>query len=318
MSALTSWPLAVVLFAALDASVGAQALPPIYDKAPIRLAGATTIAEFPKGTFLENLAIGADGTLFVTSYLEGRVYRIDAAGKTSEWTTIDGTIAGIALNPDGSAIVSGWIKGKEPAVFRVGPDGANEILVPLPGAMFPNGVVRLSDGRFLVADSYLGVIWEVDAERRSARIWLQSELLGRADEKNATPAVNGLKVFRGALYASNTARQTLVRVPIVAGAAGTPEVVRQQLGIDDLAFGDSGTLYAAMHVYNSLVGVDANGGIVVLAGLAQGMAGSTAVAVGKPANGASPLYVVTNGGMSLPPQGGVQPAKVIRIDLASQ
>jgi len=303
---------ALALGAIAPASGRAQSLPPIYAGAAIETAEAATVVEFPRGSFLENLAIDPQGTLFVTSYLDGKVYRIDSAGKPGVWASIDGTVAGIALNPDGTAVVSGWIKGKEPAVFLVDRQGRSEVLCTLPGGLFPNGVVRLADQRFLVADSYRGAIWVIDAAARSARIWLEHELLGRADNDNPTPAVNGIKLFGGALYASNTARQTLIKVPVIDGRAGTPAVLLKEIGIDDFDFDAGGRLYGATHVYNSLVRVDPNGAVTVLAGVTQGMAGSTAV-VARPSAAGIELLVTTNGGMSLPPAGGVQPGRVVRL-----
>jgi sugar lactone lactonase YvrE len=318
MPTLKTRLVAVLFLACTHATSWAQSLPPIYDKTPVNLAPTTVIAEFAKGTFLENITADAAGNLFINSHLDGKIYRIDKQGRRSEWATIDGTIAGIALNPDGSALISGWIKGKEPAVFTVDVQGRSELLMRLPDAQFPNGVVRLAAGRYLVADSYRGAIWDVDSVEKSAKVWLEHESLTRADPNNPTPGVNGLKVSGGALYASNTARQLLVRIPIVNGAAGTAQTLMQGIGLDDFAFDDSGVLYGATHVYNSLVRVTPQGAVTVMAGLAQGMAGSTAVAASKPPGTAAALFVVTNGGLSLPPEGGVQTAKVLRIDIAAK
>ena len=71
------------LLAASTASAAAcaQTLPPIYDRTPVEIKSATTVAEFPAGTFLENIAIGEGGTLYVNSYLEGKVYRIGPDGQ---------------------------------------------------------------------------------------------------------------------------------------------------------------------------------------------------------------------------------------------
>ena len=291
----------------------AQGLPPIYDRTPVQTAPATTVAEFGTGEFLENLAIGPGGVLFVNSYQAGKVYRIAADGKPAVWATVEGTIAGIALNPDGSALLSGWVGGKEPAVFAVDPAGRSSVLMRLPGAEFPNGVVRLSADRYLVADSYRGLIWQVDTRRKAAEVWLQHDSLARASTANPTPAVNGLKLHGGVLYASNTARQLLVKVPVVDGRAGALEVVMKNIGIDDFDFDDQGALYGATHVYNSLVRLAPDGTLSVIAGLAQGMAGSTAVAYS--AAGGGQVYVTTNGGVSLPPPGGVQTGKVIRVSV---
>jgi sugar lactone lactonase YvrE len=308
--------LLVLLCASVPAVAWAQSLPPIYERTPVELAPAQTLAEFAKGSFLENIAVDTQGRLFVTSYLDGKVFRVEADGQRSEWAQLPGTIAGIALNPDGSAVVSGWIGGKDPALFAVDAQGRGDVLVRLPEGQFPNGVVRLSPGRFLVADSYRGVIWAVDASTRSATLWLAHESLTRADPNNPTPGVNGLRIWNGALYASNTARQQLLRIPMADGAAGVPEVLRSQVALDDFAFDDQGTLYAATHVYNSLVRITPQGRISVIAGIAQGMAGSTAVAaVPVPGQGLR-LYAVTNGGLSLPPPGGLQPARIVRVDIA--
>lgn len=311
------WFLSVLACTFGAAAIQAQTLPPIYDGAATEAATASAVAEYPLGSFLENIAIGRQGQLFVNSYLEGKVYRIDAQGQRSTWATVDGTIAGIALNPDGSALLSGWVKGKEPAVFSVTAQGRSTVLLTLPGGQFPNGVLRLAAQRFLVADSYKGVIWEVDARARKATVWLEHELLARASTDNPTPAVNGIKLFGGALYASNTAKQLLVRVPIVKGRPGTPEVVKKDIGLDDFDFDRRGNLYGATHVYNSLVRLAPDGQVTVLAGLAQGMAGSTAVAARPTARGVE-LFVTTNGGMSLPPEGGVQTGKVVRVLLPAQ
>jgi hypothetical protein len=313
MTPLPSRLFAILLWACLQTPVLAQSLPPIYDKAPVVLAATTTLAEFPKGTFLENIAADAGGRLFINSHLDGKVYRIDSQGRRSQWASIDGTIAGIALNPDGSALVSGWIKGVEPAVFTIDPQGQSALLMRLPGSQFPNGVVRLGTGRYLLADSYRGAIWAIDSVKKSATIWLEHESLTRADATNPTPAANGVKVFGGALYVSNTARQLLIRIPIVNGAAGTPQTLMRDVGLDDFAFDESGVLYGATHVYNSVVRVTPQGEVSVIAGLAQGMAGSTAVAVVTTRGSGVTVFVVTNGGLSLPPAGGVQTGKVLRI-----
>jgi putative intracellular protease/amidase len=55
-------------------------LPPIFKDTPEEIVNAQTIAEFPVNTFLENIAIDAQGTIFVTSYEEGKIYRSDLGG----------------------------------------------------------------------------------------------------------------------------------------------------------------------------------------------------------------------------------------------
>lgn len=293
--------------------VPAQSLPPIYDRVPVRPAPANTVASFGQGEFLENLAIAPDGTLYVTSYEAGKVYRVSRDGQARLWASVDGTLAGIVLHPDGSVVLSGWVGGKSPALFAVDPDGRSRVALRLPGAQFPNGVLRWGDGVVLVADSYRGVIWRADLTQGRAAVWLEHDSLARASAENPTPAANGIKRHGDAVYVSNTARQWLVRIPVVDGEAGTPEIVQRELGLDDFDFDSAGTLYGATHVYNTVVRRSPSGELTVIAGLPEGMAGSTAVAYS--AAGGGELFVTTNGGVSMPPAGGVQQGRVVRLRL---
>ncbi|MGF1498081.1 MAG: hypothetical protein ACFB8W_14840 [Elainellaceae cyanobacterium] len=46
----------------------ATSLSPIYAETPVELASHRIVASFPANTFLENLAIAPDGTLFITNH----------------------------------------------------------------------------------------------------------------------------------------------------------------------------------------------------------------------------------------------------------
>jgi hypothetical protein len=55
-------------------------LPSIFAESSVDLVPAHQIADFPVNTFLESIAVGADGTLFFTSHLDGKVFWIGADG----------------------------------------------------------------------------------------------------------------------------------------------------------------------------------------------------------------------------------------------
>ena len=55
--------------------------------------------------------------------------------------------------------------------------------------------------------------------------------------------------------------------------------------------------------------------LTIIAEAEQGMAGCTALAFGRGEGDRSSIYVVTNGGMSLPLPTGVEPAKVVKLDV---
>ncbi len=290
-------------------------LPPIFDQTPIAIVPSVLLAEFPVNTFLENIAIDAQGTLFVTSYEDGKLYEINRSGERREFAKVEGKALGLAFDHDGSLLVSGVTSAGVAAIFKVSP-GKVEMLVTIADALFLNGMTHLMDDRYLIADSYLGAIWEFNATQKSAKIWLEHELLDRRSLENPIPAVNGLKIFQGTLYASNTQYQNLVQIPFDSnGNAGTPEIAIKNVNIDDFAFDIHGNLYGTTHIYNSVVQIAPNGTVTTIAAANQGMTGSTALAFGRTEDDRTSIYVTTNGGMSLPPSTGVEPAKVIRLEV---
>jgi sugar lactone lactonase YvrE len=302
-------PLAVALLLSGHAMAAPRARP---------IAGQTVKA-FPPLTFLESIVTTADGSLLVSSYPDGKIYAVDTTGQSHLFAQVDGTIAGLAPECGGSLLVNGWAGGKEPAVYRVSSDGRAALLLKLAGAQFPNGWSHLKGARFLLADSFKGVIWEIDVAKPAARIWLAHELLTRTDEKAPIPGVNGLKIFGHNLYASNGQRQSILRIPVGAdGSPGKPEVFVKDLFIDDFAFDTKGNLYGATHMHNSVVKVSPSGEITTIGDIDSGLAGATAVAFGRGQRDRQAIFVTTNGGMSLPPPGGVQPGRIIRLDVGER
>lgn len=292
-------------------------LPPIFTDTPEEIIPAQTIAEFPINTFLENIAIDRNGEIFVTSFEEGKVYRVAVTGEFREFAKIGGDATGIEFDQQGNLLVAGVTNDKTPAVFQIDRNGNAEPLVTLPDAIFLNGMTYLTSNRYLIADSFKGVIWAVNIIEKTAHLWLQHERLSRsAAEFPPFPAANGLKIYGNTVYVSNTQRQQLIRIPLHQDlTAGIPELFLTNVNLDDFAFDDQGNLYAATHVYNSVVRITPDGQITTVAKAAQGMTGNTALAFGRTLGDRTSVYVTTNGGMSLPPATGVEPAKIVRLEI---
>ncbi|MER3434069.1 MAG: hypothetical protein C4288_11720 [Leptolyngbya sp. ERB_1_1] len=83
-------------------------LPPIFAELPVALVPTHQIANFPANTFLESIAVGVDGTLFFTSHLDGKVFRIGIDGIPIVHATITGKATGLVFTPDGSLLLSAW------------------------------------------------------------------------------------------------------------------------------------------------------------------------------------------------------------------
>ncbi len=290
--------------------------PALFSDTPIALVPARTIAEFPINTFLESIVVTADNALLITSHYEGKIIRIDADGVPTTYATIAGKATGLASTSDGSLLLSGWDEHNTCVVWEIASDGVARVLVSLPDAIFLNGLTHLTDQLYLIADSYLGAIWELNVAQGSVRIWLEHPLLARGNPENAIPAVNGLKIFDNILYASNTQNAQIVRIPIQANhQPGEPDIFVRNANIDDFAFDKAGNIYGTTHVFNSVVKIAPDGGITTIAQVEEGMAGTTAAAFGKAEGDRTYLYVTTNGGMSFPPPSGIEPAKVVCLEV---
>jgi putative intracellular protease/amidase/sugar lactone lactonase YvrE len=292
-----------------------QKLPAIFEHTPEAIAPAKVIAEFPVNTFLENIAISPNGEIYVTSYEEGAIYHVTQRGERNKIANINGNLAGIVIDSSGKVFVSGVLDGT-PTLFQLRSSGVLESVISLPDAIFLNGMTHLQDNRYLIADSYKGVIWDVDIVAKTARIWLQDSLLARSDTSNPFPAINGIKVYHSGLFASNTQRQFLLHIPIMGdNRPGTPKVFLSSVNLDDFALDICGNLYGTTHVYNSVIRISPDKQITTLATAAEGVAGSTAVAFGRTEQDRTCLYVTTNGGMSLPLPQGVESGKVIQLEV---
>lgn len=133
------------------------------------------------------------------------------------------------------------------------------------------------------------------------------------------PGVNGIKVYKDALYLSNTDAKTFLRAAIDRSGASTGEVelVQEKLNVDDFAFDVQGSSYLTTHVFQSVVKLRGDGTRSRIAGAPDDRtcAGSTAAAFGRTDTDRTSLYVTTNGGMSYPVDGEVGPAMLLKIEV---
>ncbi|WP_439381408.1 hypothetical protein [Amycolatopsis lexingtonensis] len=164
-------------------------------------------------------------------------------------------------------------------VWQLRHSGASRLVVPLPADTFPNALVV--DGerdRFLITDSTGGRIWQAPLRGGDASVWSADPALTPAGFFGA----NGMKIHDDAVWASNSDRGTILRIPMNEdGRAGRAEVRATGLeGIDDFDFTGRGTeIFAAINQAGKLVRVSADGTHETLLDAEDGMQGTTAVAV---------------------------------------
>lgn len=292
----------------------ACALPAAAAEPPLERVPSRPVASFPAGTFLESVAVTGTGDLLVAEYVKGDVLRVTPAG-TATIATIPGGATGIALDRDGTAIVTGS-GGDIPSVTVLGPDGKVLSRIPVAGAKFLNGAALLTPGLFLVADSATGQIFEVDVAAKRTRVWLEHDLLRPSAKAPRLPGANGIKVHGGEAYVTNSGQGTLVRVPIdVNCRPGVPRVWLKDIVLDDFALAEDGTLYATTHINDTVVRIGQDGRVATIATAADGVTGSTALAFGRRGEDATQVYVVGDGGAFQKGERPLVPAQVVRLEV---
>ena len=292
---------------------------PDHDGGKFAPIEATTVATWKARAFLENLAIDADGAVFVTVYSHNRVDRYDpATGATTTFAEVPAPPMGLAFDAGGVLWVTGGTLYEGPGfIWRVERDGAVRQWCELPDATFMNGCTMHPNGRTLLAcESSSGHILAIDLGQPGRwDVWLQGDRLRPIVPRY--PGSNGIKIRQGWAWISVSGRRMIgPRADPAGWLRRQLSKLRQRVSCaDDFAFGMSGSLYITTHPEHTLVRLDPSGARTTLAGPEQGMVGSTACAFGRAPGDEKALYVTTDGGFLIPHESGIQDAKLVRMEV---
>ncbi len=277
-----------------------------------------TVATWRAPAFLENLAIDAEGAVFVTVYSHKRVDRYDPATRaTTTFSEVPAPPMGLVFDASDVLWVTGGTLREGPGyIWRVEPSGAVRQWCEVPDATFMNGCTMHPNGRTLLAcESGSGRILAIDLDKPGRwDVWLQGDRIRSLVP--GYPGANGIKIRDGWAWISVSGRRLIARVSFQPdGSAGDIEIAATRLLADDIAFGISGSAYVTTHPEHTLVRLDPSGARTTLAGPEQGMVGSTAYAFGKAPGDEKALYVTTDGGFLIPHESGIQDAKLVRMEV---
>lgn len=276
------------------------------------------VAEWPPGTFAENLAVAPDGGVLVSLHSHHRIDRYDPrSGATVPVVSLDAPVTGLCFGVDGVLWATGGVVGRAPGrVWRIESDGSVTAWTEVANAVFLNGCALAPDGaRLLVCESVTGRVLAVELDRPGWSTWIDDARL--RPERPSVPGANGIAVRGGEVLLSVTDRDELLRVVVNAdGRPGAITVLEDRVRADDFAVAPDGALLIATHPANTVLRIDPTGVRTTVAGPAQGATGATACAFGRAPGDRAAVYVTANGGMSTRPADRWEPATLLRLPCA--
>ncbi|KAL1851665.1 hypothetical protein Daus18300_012474 [Diaporthe australafricana] len=195
-------------------------------------AAASTMRQlwnFTSYVDIENINLRPDGRVLMTTFSNASLYTLDSTSSnpTAELVAAlepSTALTGIISVGNDKFAVIGGIRGSYMYTnetvytcdFSVGPEPAIEVVATLPDAVMLNGMDSLPQNPavVLIADSRVGAVWRVNTTDGDVDIAYQDELLLPPDNATVPIGINGLRVSKGYVYFTNTAKNLFARIAI--------------------------------------------------------------------------------------------------------
>lgn len=308
---------------------------------PLAFPASSTLAQstiqlfnFSSYVDIENSALRPDGHLLLTTFDQGHLYTLNTSGRTHQAQLVAAlpgatALCGItAIDHDEFAIVGG-IRGSysymNETLYAV--DFTHNAIDPIirtvarvPNAVMLNGMASLPTQPHivLIADSRLGCLFRIDTKTGISKIAFKDDTLAAPTNASIPIGINGLKIARGYVYFTNTARGTFSRIPVSADGLefGNVELIATlDMGVsgddwDDFALDANGVAYIAQPDNSiAMIRPDGQQSIVAGGGETNDIIGPTSVQIGT----GGKLYVTTRGGTV---DGVTYSGQVVEVQLA--
>lgn len=305
----------------------------------------TSIHEFTLGTWVENLALRANGQILATLLNTPQVYQVDPDSSSSQPLTLVHTFPsylgclGITeLGLDIFYVVTGNFSftaaGSTPGSYSVwklnmagftagGAPAAATKIADFPQSVFLNGMTVLQPtggDTLMIADSGAGAVWSLNVSTGAVDKIITDPLM--APTSGAIPAIgiNGLKIRNQDLYFSNSDQGLLGKVGLNPdGSAKGPATVilRNAPSSDDFQLDLLENMFVAGNNELGFHGIleDADGPPDVVSNSSL-VVGSTAVEFGRLPTDLSSVYVTTNGGEAqYISKQFTNPGRIVKVDV---
>ena len=217
----------------------------------------------------EGLTVDKHGDVYVTTFAvtapagtPGQLFVFDSRGNLKRQVSIAGSssfLLGLAFHPQTNDLLVLDFGGKQ--VLRVNPNSGNSsVFMTVTGNAGLNALNFDSAGNVYVSDSFQGIIWRTGPRGGAGVAWVQDSLLTTT---GVPPfGANGLQFNSDetSLFVANTGNDTIVRIPVNAGAPGTPVVFTNSVnGADGLFLDGEDNIWVAANQADEIVVINKDG-----------------------------------------------------------
>ncbi|MER7482572.1 hypothetical protein ABTX60_33875 [Streptomyces sp. NPDC126510] len=283
-SALTALAAAALLASAATTTASAAT-------APVSRPHVTAHFDLAAAQQPENIALGADGSAYLTFSFARQIARVGPFGRTQVLAALPAPakadtpnlgkafVGGIAHAHDGTVYVT-YATGTADltGIWAVRPGALPHRIAALPADGLPNGLA-LDDrtGHLYVTDSVHGVVYRASVCGGTATVWAEGDAL----QPSTFAGANGVRLHDGAVWTTNADKGTVLRIPVTArGTAGSVQVRATGMpSIDDFAFTGRGDTLLAARNDNEVDLVRPDGRHTAVLTAADGLRTPTSVAV---------------------------------------
>lgn len=306
-------------------------------------ASVSTLYQFERGSWLENLKFGPFGSILATRLDKPILFQITlpsahhppSARLIHTFPDSMGTVGITEYSPNRFKVILGnySIEEAQPtpgsySVWDVGFSGRDlshasaKKVTDIPEGQFLNGMATLDsrEGTVLIGDSWAGLVYRLSADGDRYEVVLEDETM--KPPNGSVLGLNGIqKVVIGKdtfVYYTNSLKETLNRVkihPISGRAIGPYTTLATGVFGDDFAYDqETGAIYMAGNPTNVITKVNKNGKTEEVIGSPDQLtvAGATSVVIGQ--GNDRTLYVTTCGALASPVNGTItEGAKLVAI-----
>lgn len=315
-----------------------------HKESPVRL-----LFEYPKGTWLENIAVRPSGELLLTHLEKPQLDQfnpLESSARPEEVHTFEDvlSLSGIAeIAPDSFAVTLGnfsFESGAQKGSWSIwGVDFSKkqttsvsvDEIASIPDAVFPNGMCNVPSSKYpndiLYGDIRKGAVWRIDTETGSSALDINNTLTAAIqDPIFGTSGVNGIHIQDGVLYFVNSAKRLFASLPVKTDGtpAGDPKIITRVhkpetvFYFDDFAIKDDDA-FLVTGSGNSIERIGLDGmpkGQIIVGNLnSTQFAGPTSAAFGRTERDRHILYVATSGAQAAPVDGNITTgAQILAVD----